>query len=155
MNRRLSTELKRQRGTLRPGREIAPAASLELGLPEPPDGLPERVLGEYWRLANVMLEAGTVTAADGGAILGAARAIIDHAEACEAIERTGSIFVETENGPRVHPAVRVRNDADKRARSWLQSLGLTPVDRARVPAAPRPKEKSGLAQLLELSRTQE
>ncbi len=149
-NPKLPTELKRARGTLRPCRENPNAPDLPLELPEPPAGdfRPE-LLAEFDRLAEILFAAGTATRADSFAILGCAQAILDHRDACSVIASQGT-YVETAGGLKVHPAVRVRNDADKRARAWMQSLGLTPSDRAKVSAAPAPREKSGLAKLLEM-----
>lgn len=39
--------------------------------------------------------------------------------------------VQTERGPRAHPAVRIQSDAMTRARLLAAELGLTPVSRSR------------------------
>jgi P27 family predicted phage terminase small subunit len=46
------------------------------------------------------------------------------------IAREGAI-IDTERGPRKHPAIAVQSDAMNRARLLAAELGLTPVSRSR------------------------
>jgi P27 family predicted phage terminase small subunit len=46
------------------------------------------------------------------------------------VAREGSV-IQTDRGPRAHPAVRIQSDAMTRARLLAAELGLTPVSRNR------------------------
>jgi P27 family predicted phage terminase small subunit len=45
---------------------------------------------------------------------------------------TAGHVVETDRGPRAHPAVKIQSDAMTRARLLASELGLTPVSRSRT-----------------------
>lgn len=53
---------------------------------------------------------------------------------CERLVRKFGYVVETQRGPRAHPAVRIQSDAMTRARLLACELGLTPVSRSRPTA---------------------
>lgn len=67
-------------------------------------------------------------------------AYADYVEAQEAIKKNGGPTYKTQTSRgkgvivRNIPAVRQRNDADYRIRSWMTEFGMTPAARARVPA---------------------
>lgn len=67
-------------------------------------------------------------------------AYADYVEAQEAIKENGGPTYKTQTSRgkgvivRNIPAVRQRNDADYRIRSWMSEFGMTPAARARVPA---------------------
>lgn len=145
---RKPTAIKRQQGTLQPCRTNPHEPQLDPSLPPPPEGLPPRVIEEYYAIGSRLLDMRVMTAADVGALVACARAYVDWIEACEEIDRNGSQFVDAAGGIRAHPAISIRNEADRRHRAWLQSLGLTPSDRSKVNAQ-KSEAKSDLARLLE------
>jgi P27 family predicted phage terminase small subunit len=160
---RKPTAIKKTKGTLQPCRANPNEPQLSPELPAPPAGLSPRVRDQYMVVGSRLLDMRVMTRADVDAVVGAAQAWADWRSAVEAIEAAGGPIVEipiyaADNGEQIgvqykaHPAVAMRNEADRRHRGWLQSLGLTPVDRARVSAI-QPQEKTKLAQLVEMKRS--
>lgn len=158
---RKPTAVKARQGTLQPCRTNPAEPQLSPSLPPPPDGLPPRVVEAYYAHGQRLLDMEVVTAADAGALLGCAQAYVDWREAVEMLDRYGSQIVEepilTKDGDvigykiRKHPAVDVRNNADKRYQNWCTKFGLTPADRSRVNAVTK-EQKSPMAKLLEMRR---
>lgn len=156
---RKPTELKRQKGTLQPCRTNVNEPQLDPELLPPPDGLAPRVVEAYYSIGQRLLDMRVMTRADVGAVVGAAQAWVDWREACEAIDANGSQLVDDPildsdnevvgHRTKAHPAVAIRNEADRRLRGWYQSLGLTPADRSKVNAQ-KEQKKSDLAKLLEM-----
>lgn len=84
----------------------------------------------------ILDEMGVLTAADVFAVEVLCEALADHREAGETIAAEGR-FYETTNATggsmwRLHPAVALRSDADRRIRGWCAEFGLTPSARSRI-----------------------
>lgn len=139
---RKPSKIKQIQGTERPCRVNPAEPSLTVELPEPPSDLPDRVREKYHDYAERIVNARYMTVLDMNAVLSAAQAYVDWREACEMIEANGGQFIEEpitnsegdiiDRRIKAHPAVAVRNEADKRHMNWLTRLGLTPADRSRV-----------------------
>lgn len=138
--KRTTPEEKDRKGTLRPGREQPVSLAPLEELPTPPARLSDEAAQAYEAISKLLLDAGRLCAADCFAVEGAAQAFTDWQDAVRVINRDGADYAierRTPDGtPRTewkqHPAVGRRNEADKRLRAWLQSLGLTPADRANI-----------------------
>lgn len=81
----------------------------------------------------LLIERRTLTDADMGSLENYCVAIGQVRE-CERLIRKCGYVIETQRGPRAHPAVKIQSDAMTRARLLACELGLTPVSRSR-PAA--------------------
>jgi P27 family predicted phage terminase small subunit len=112
------------------------------GIPATPEHLSGRARKVFPQVAEMLFDMGVLTTADAMAVEGLCQAYADWRDAVEFVDRHGSTYVVTRYGPdgtpreelKAYPQVALRNEADRRMRGWLQSCGLTPVDRARVSA---------------------
>lgn len=154
---RKPTALKQQAGTLQPCRTNKAEPQLPPELPPPPAGLDERVVEAYMAHGKRLLDMRVLTRADVGALAAMAQAWVDWRRASEALEsfiaENMSEYYVSGDLIKAHPAIGVRNEADRRYRSWCQSFGMTPSDRAKVAAIDTGGEKSKLAKLMEMRKT--
>jgi len=154
MPARKPTALKQQKGTLQNCRANKNEPKLAPELPPPPDGLDERVVEAYMIHGKRLLDMRVLTRADAGSLAAMAQAWVDWRRANEALEsfiqENMSEYYVSGDLIKAHPAVGVRNEADRRYRAWCQSFGMTPSDRAKVAAIDTPNEKSSMAKLLEM-----
>lgn len=106
------------------------------GIPDMPEGMPERAVAAWARIAPLLDRAGVLTHADGVALEVLCVAYADWLEAGDAITSRGHVYETASTaGERVlkaNPAVAMRSDADRRIRAWLIEFGLTPAARAKV-----------------------
>jgi len=156
MTRRLPTEVKAARGTLRPGREAKNPPPRLHGVPKAPASLKGEGL-KFWNLMIKILAMRHQLGLDSAPALTALCECYHHrAEFAAVLERDGHFqTVTTTKGDRVqkpHPAAAAWKDADSRYRGWLLEFGLTDASRGRVnavyiqPVAPRtPKAKKSAA----------
>jgi P27 family predicted phage terminase small subunit len=109
-----------------------PAAD-SYGIPELPAWLrDDPIASEAWaRITGLLAERGTITPGDGDAIVLACVAESEYRGA-DAVVRAEGLTV----GGNMHPAVKVRESAWRRWSSALSRLGLDPITRPRVQAAP-------------------
>src|SRR5665213_2590106 len=85
---------------------------------------------EWQRVMPILIERRVLTDADLASFENYCVAIGQVREMERLIKRAGHV-VETERGPRAHPAVKIQSDAMTRARLLASELGLTPVSRSR------------------------
>jgi P27 family predicted phage terminase small subunit len=78
----------------------------------------------------LLIERRILTDADVGSVENYCVAIGQVRQMERLIAEQGHV-VETQRGPRAHPAVRIQADAMTRARLLAAELGLTPVSRSR------------------------
>ena len=88
---------------------------------------------EWSRVMPILIERRILTDADLASFENYCVAVGQVREMERLIKRAGHV-VETQRGPRAHPAVKIQSDAMTRARLLASELGLTPVSRSR-PAA--------------------
>jgi P27 family predicted phage terminase small subunit len=84
-----------------------------------------------------LVERRILTDADLGSVENYCAAIAQVREMQAVLDREGHI-VQTDKGPRKHPAVAVQSDAMTRARLLAAELGLTPVSRSRPSVSSEP-----------------
>lgn len=153
---RKPTALKKQAGTLQKCRTNQAEPELPPELPPPPDGLSPDVAAAYVTHGQRLLDMRVMTRADVGALVSLAYAYVDREEARAAlddfIKANGSVYYQSGDLIKAHPALATRNEADRRYRGWCQSFGLTPSDRSKVAAVDKPAEKSKMAKVLEMKR---
>jgi P27 family predicted phage terminase small subunit len=140
MSRKLPIDEKARKGTLRPSREKpSPLAPLD-AVPEPPAHLSNPAARAWQLFGSLMVDAGRLCEADSMCLEGAAQAYTDWRNCVDEIDQHGPNYEIKRRSPdgtirsewKPRPAVSQRNEADRRLRGWLQSLGLTPVDRTKV-----------------------
>lgn len=108
----------------------------------------------YMAHGERLLDMRVLTKADAGALLSMAQAFVDRESARATLqafmEANGSEYYQSGELIKAHPALGIRNEADRRYRAWCQSFGMTPADRAKVAAIDAPQEKSPMAKVMEM-----
>lgn len=95
-----------------------------------PAWLSKDAKAEWQRVMPILVERRILTDADLASFENYCVAIGQVREMERLIKRAGHV-VETNRGPRAHPAVKIQSDAMTRARLLASELGLTPVSRSR------------------------
>lgn len=95
-----------------------------------PGWLSKDAKAEWQRVMPLLIERRILTDADLASFENYCVAIGQVREMERLIKRAGHV-VETDRGPRAHPAVKIQSDAMTRARLLASELGLTPVSRSR------------------------
>lgn len=95
-----------------------------------PAWLSKDAKSEWQRVMPILIERHILTDADLASFENSCVAIGQVREMERLIKRAGHV-VETDRGPRAHPAVKIQSDAMTRARLLASELGLTPVSRSR------------------------
>lgn len=95
-----------------------------------PGWLSKDAKAEWSRVMPILIERRILTDADLASLEHFCVAVGQVREMERLIKRGGHV-VETERGPRAHPAVKIQSDAMTRARLLAAELGLTPVSRSR------------------------
>jgi P27 family predicted phage terminase small subunit len=98
-----------------------------------PGWLSKDAKAEWDRVMPILVERKILTDADLASFENYCVAIGQVREMERLIKRAGHV-VETNRGPRAHPAVKIQSDAMTRARLLACELGLTPVSRSRPTA---------------------
>jgi P27 family predicted phage terminase small subunit len=99
-------------------------------IPPAPAWLSKEARGEWRRIMPLLIERQILTLADMGSVENYCIAI-GQVRATQAVITTEGLTIQTTNGLRAHPAVRIQSDAMTRARLLAAELGLTPVSRSR------------------------
>lgn len=155
--RRLPTEVKAARGTLRPGREAKNPPPRLHGVPKTPAKLKGEGL-KFWHLMVKILASRHQLGLDSAPALTAlCETYHQRAEFAKVLEEKGHFMtVTTTKGDviqKAHPAAAAWKDADNRYRGWLLEFGLTDASRGKVdavyiqpvpPPAPKPKKNAAL-----------
>lgn len=144
--RRTTTNEKETKGTHRPGRERLPTLTPLSDLPTPPANLSPAGARAFVVIGRPMLETGRLCEADLPALQAAAAAYSDWLQACEDINLHGTLqtIIRKDGGTelKANPSIAARNEADRRFRGWLQSLGATPSDRSKIVELAAPPEET-------------
>ena len=137
MPARRSNALKAAAGTLRPGRiRATPAGERLLEVPKPPAGLDPAAAAEWKRLAPLLVEVGTLTAADLRALQLLAETLASAAHLAETVKREGYTVPGAAGGVKSHPCLVALAQARAQAARLLGDFGLTPRGRGGVDQAP-------------------
>lgn len=140
MSKRLPTQVKRLRGTLRRDRMNALEPRPLVRVPPCRRTLPATVRAMYRRLGRILAPLRVVTVVDGLALELAASALVEHETAARVIFEQGATYeARTEAGAVMHrarPEQAIAADAWRRGVAMLQQFGLTPASRSKVEAVP-------------------
>ena len=124
-------------------REMRKTAADVLPQPSPdyptrPKAMSDRGAAQWDFVCGLIKELGLLSRTDTIAIQLLCEAYADYCAAIDAIKKNGGETYKTQTSRgkgvivRNIPAVRQRNDADYRIRSWLNEFGMTPSARSRV-----------------------
>lgn len=138
MTRRLPTELKAARGTLRASRETKQPPPRLHGTPKCPATLSDAGK-QFWVLVTKILKARHQLGEDSEPALTALCEVYQERQELAAILEQEGRFqnLTTTKGDRVrkaHPGVAMLRDADARYHAWLREFGLTDASRGGVNA---------------------
>lgn len=110
--------------------ELATDRNALAALISPPGWLSKHAKAEWRRVMPDLTKRRILTTADLGSLESYCIALGQVHDMERLIAKEGYI-VQTDRGPRAHPAVRIQSDAMTRARLLAAELGLTPVSRSR------------------------
>jgi P27 family predicted phage terminase small subunit len=99
-------------------------------VPRAPTWLSKDAQSEWRRIMPILVKRRILTDADLGSVENYCIAIGSVREAQRLIDAQG-LTIQTNNGLRAHPAIKIQADAMTRARLLAAELGLTPVSRSR------------------------
>ena len=130
----------RGRRTLKTKSDANPVQSVTVA----PAWLSKDAKAEWQRVMPILIERRVLTDADLASFENYCVAIGQVREMERLIKRAGHV-VETDRGPRAHPAVKIQSDAMTRARLLASELGLTPVSRSRPVVFENPNDDDSSA----------
>jgi P27 family predicted phage terminase small subunit len=99
-------------------------------VPKAPTWLSKHARAEWRRVVPLLVERRILTDADLGALESYCTSVGIVREAQETLTHDG-LIVQTDKGPKRHPAFGIMNAAQTTARLCAAELGLTPVSRSR------------------------
>jgi len=130
---KVPNEIKRKRGTLRPDR--APIVQLQGSLPRVSDSQIPADLGplatEVWNRVTEFAGA-WIAVSDRDALTMLCKSVEFHADLSARINADGPVLYTDKGYAYAHPAVGMRASAEDSIRKWMNQLGLTPADRAKL-----------------------
>src|SRR5262245_26115287 len=101
--------------------------------PDPPAGLDRAAKREWRRVAPMLGRLGVLTESDQAALAVYCEAWATWKQATRKL-RAGGLVVDSEQGPRPSPYVKIAHDAAVQMRTLLVEFGMTPSARARIKA---------------------
>lgn len=109
------------------------------GIPVMPEFLNAVAIREWQHIVPILDKMGVLTTADGEALAGFCTSYAQLVKAEAAIEKYGIVIasLHKETGTavlRMNPAVRIKSDALRQMRAFMQEFGLTPASRSKVAA---------------------
>ncbi len=136
--KRLPTELKKQRGTLRKDRLNESEPKLPSVIPPIPTWLSEDGQKAFSELSNLLHDMSVLTQADELALTLLCDAYSEYKNAKEIVNQLGATVEimsrEGNSKPTIRPEVQIANQAFVRVFQLLKEFGLTPSSRAKVNA---------------------
>ena len=136
--KRLPTELKKQRGTLRKDRLNENEPKLPSVIPPIPTWLSEDGQKAFSELSTLLHDMSVLTQADELALTLLCDAYSEYKNAKEVVNQLGATVEimsrEGNSKPTIRPEVQIANQAFVRVFQLLKEFGLTPSSRAKVNA---------------------
>jgi len=136
--KRLPTELKKQRGTLRKDRLNENEPKLPSVIPPIPTWLSEDGQKAFSELSNLLHDMSVLTQADELALTLLCDAYSEYKNAKQIVNELGATVEimsrEGNSKPTIRPEVQIANQAFVRVFQLLKEFGLTPSSRAKVNA---------------------
>lgn len=140
--RKIPTELKVLRGTLKKSRENKNEPRPELCRPEPPTALDE-IGAAKWEETVVELERlGILTKIDGAALAAFCDAYSRWFRNAERLKREGDVIETSYGTPVPHPSIAIVNRSLVLMRSFLIEFGLSPSSRSSIQTPPKKEENN-------------
>tara|TARA_R100001440_G_scaffold48017_1_gene67902 strand:- start:1427 stop:1900 length:474 start_codon:yes stop_codon:yes gene_type:complete len=136
--KRLPTEIKKQRGTLRKDRLNPVEPNLPCSIPPIPTWLSEDGQKAFSELSNLLHDMSVLTQADELALTLLCDAYSEYKKAKEVVNSLGSTMEVTSREGNtksvIRPEVQIANQSFVRVFQLLKEFGLTPSSRAKVNA---------------------
>jgi P27 family predicted phage terminase small subunit len=136
--KRLPTEVKKQRGTLRPDRQNANEPVLVPTIPPIPTWLSEDGQKAFTDLSNLLYDMSVLTEADCLSLTLLCDSYSEYKKAKEVINELGATMEVTSREGNtksvIRPEVQIANQSFVRVFQLLKEFGLTPSSRAKVNA---------------------
>lgn len=137
MPSRRSVAAKTAAGTLRKSRmKQAPAGERLVEAPPPPPGLSSAAAAEWARLAEVLVEVGSLTRADLRGLSMLCELLADVRDLEAQVRRDGYLVPAANGGTKGNPAAAALATARAQAHRMLSDYGLNPRARGSVDQAP-------------------
>lgn len=114
----------------------------EVTEPEMPKGMSTFARREWKRVVPLLLELGMLTNLDRAVLEGYCEAYGESKQAQKIIRRFGLTVVNSRGDVKPHPAVGIRDKAQKRMKSFAIELGLSVPSRTRFNVAPKKPDGS-------------
>jgi len=92
---------------------------------------------EWKKIVPLLLGLSVLSVIDGAALEGYCEAYSESRQAARIIRKEGLTVESSKGDTRPHPAVGIRDKAQKRMKSFLVEFGLTPASRTRIHAVPK------------------
>lgn len=141
--RRLPSAVKKRNGTFRPSRAATNEIPVKLGRPGVPPWLDEEAVAEWNRICPV-LEEGRVLADPDRAMLADYCSAHSLAVSATIAYQEEGLMLKLRKGSRVgwrvHPMIKVAQEARSQAARLGAEFGLSPASRSRVSSVPKPKD---------------
>ena len=136
-------KVKERQGTLRASRDVEPEAQIAPGIPECPETLSAGAKQEWRRVCSDLRDAGLLSKVDRCALAIYADNWSRWMEALEVL-KVSPLVVETLNGSLIqNPHLGILNRAQDKCGKFLAKFGMSPADRASIPAsATKPPKKT-------------
>ena len=146
--RKIPTNLKVLRGTLKKSRENKFEPQPDLGRPDPPDALDEIGLAKWHETVVELERMGILARVDGTALAGFCDAFSRWYRNAERLKREGDV-IESFNGQQMpHPSIGIVNRSLVLLRSFLIEFGLSPSSRANVKTTKATEKRNPFEEIL-------
>jgi P27 family predicted phage terminase small subunit len=153
MSQKLSPEIHKLLGTFKATRHgnqapEAPGSTVMQGRPKRPSSLSPEARKEFNRLVTQLEARGSLTPADGPALLLHCEIWARWLNCQRQLQKDGTVITQTyfskdgseRTALKQHPALKIAQDCERSLRQSLHSFGMTPNSREKVtPAAPEHK----------------
>ena len=146
--RKLPTELKVLRGTLKKHRENKGEPHPELGRPETPAALDEIGAAKWGEMVVELERLGILAKIDGAALAGFCDTYSRWFRNADRLKREGDVIETSYGTPVPHPSIAIVNRSLVLMRSFLIEFGLSPSSRSNVVTPPKKEENNPFADFL-------
>lgn len=114
--------------------------------PRAPHWLGKNARLEWNCVVPILIERAHLTDADLGTLAAYAGAVGQLIDSTQLIDREGMV-IQTDKGPRKHPAIAIQINARNQVRQLAAELGLTPVSRSRPSVRDQRSEDDSASEL--------
>jgi P27 family predicted phage terminase small subunit len=142
--KQIPKEIKKLKGTFRPGRENKNEPNIGAISRNPPELLDERAINEWNYYIDLLDGIGVLKATDADMLAMMCNDMKDYKRYCVKIKAQGEIVKG-----KLSPFIRLKNEARKRFLEIAPLFGIDPVNRQKI-VVEAEKGKSGLEQIMDM-----